>query len=66
MPSPTIDQTSGAADIIVDAQSATRCPCGHEMSAHDAIAARFCAATIAGDLQRACVCKPAVEPPAHR
>lgn len=33
--------------------------CGHTLSAHDVISARYCAATAAGALTRACVCPPA-------
>ena len=32
------------------------CACGHLHAQHDAIAARFCVATIAGSLERHCVC----------
>jgi hypothetical protein len=32
--------------------------CAHPMRAHDAIGARFCAATMAGALDRGCVCQP--------
>jgi hypothetical protein len=41
------------------ANSATdSCGCGHLDSAHDVIAARFCAATQAGALSRGCICHP--------
>ena len=33
------------------------CACGHPHADHDAIAARYCAATIAGSLARGCVCR---------
>jgi hypothetical protein len=34
------------------------CPaCAHPMSAHDVIAARFCAATTARESARGCVCR---------
>lgn len=33
--------------------------CGHPVSAHDVISARYCAATASGALTRACVCPPA-------
>jgi hypothetical protein len=32
------------------------CCCGHEAAAHDAVAARYCAATAASTLDRACIC----------
>jgi hypothetical protein len=32
------------------------CTCGHLHAEHDAIAARYCAATILGSLDRGCVC----------
>jgi hypothetical protein len=34
------------------------CGCGHPLQRHDAIAARFCEATVAGALTRGCICKP--------
>jgi hypothetical protein len=33
------------------------CGCGHPLQRHDAIAARFCEATLAGVLTRSCICK---------
>ncbi len=36
---------------------ANQCACGHALAAHDVIAARFCAATTAHNLARACICK---------
>ena len=36
-----------------------QCGCGHLDQAHDVIAARFCAATIAAALTRACICHTA-------
>lgn len=38
--------------------AADQCGCGHLDSAHDVIAARFCAATQAGALSRGCICHP--------
>ena len=35
------------------------CACGHRLDAHDAISARFCAATIVNNLLRGCVCPKA-------
>jgi hypothetical protein len=32
------------------------CVCGHPQAQHDAVAARYCGATIAGSLTRRCVC----------
>jgi len=33
------------------------CPCGHLLAGHDRIAARYCSATAASGLDRACVCR---------
>ncbi len=30
--------------------------CPHERDAHDRLGTRFCAATVAGDLRRGCIC----------
>jgi hypothetical protein len=35
-----------------------RCACGHLLEHHDRIAARYCAATTAGELSRDCICTP--------
>jgi hypothetical protein len=32
------------------------CWCGHDLDGHDAIATRFCRATVSGALSRGCVC----------
>jgi hypothetical protein len=37
------------------------CPCGHDDAAHDAIARRYCGATITGNLERGCICAPFLE-----
>ena len=39
------------------------CPCGHSDERHDPVALRFCLATVAGDLTRACLCRAV--PPAE-
>jgi hypothetical protein len=36
---------------------AKQCACGHPIATHDVISARFCAATAAHNLSRACICK---------
>jgi hypothetical protein len=38
------------------ADSAELCECGHAHADHDKVAARYCAATIAGSLTRGCLC----------
>jgi hypothetical protein len=44
-------------DEVTDAQSAGGCSaCPHPVATHDAIAARFCAATLQMALDRRCVC----------
>jgi hypothetical protein len=35
------------------------CSCGHRSDGHDRIAARYCAATLANQLRRGCICNPA-------
>jgi len=40
------------------------CTCGHRVEDHDAIARRYCAATIAAVLPRGCIC--GVPPADHR
>ena len=34
-----------------------RCHCGHDDDQHDAVAARFCRATLSGVLRRGCACR---------
>lgn len=42
---------------VADGQAETKCAaCAHAWSNHDAIAARFCTATVVGGFNRACVC----------
>jgi hypothetical protein len=36
--------------------SADTCGCGHPNANHDVVAARYCAATIAGSMARGCIC----------
>ena len=38
-----------------------RCACGHLLEHHDRIAARYCAATTAGELSRDCICSPTTD-----
>jgi hypothetical protein len=38
------------------------CPCGHAADQHDLIASRYCRATAAAALTRACMCAPASAP----
>jgi hypothetical protein len=55
--------TSGT---LTNGEVATGCAaCAHPWTAHDAIAARFCNATVSGRFKRGCVCtsRPAVKPP---
>jgi hypothetical protein len=35
------------------------CGCGHDADQHDKMADRYCAATLAGGLQRGCICAAA-------
>jgi hypothetical protein len=32
------------------------CACGHSSASHDRVAARYCAATTAGNISRGCLC----------
>lgn len=57
---------ASTASATKQATDPAMCPCGHPNAGHDHIAARFCQATIAGDLQRACVCFAATAPPGTR
>jgi hypothetical protein len=45
-----------AGPATADQLSASMCACGHVLKTHDAIAARYCEATLAGVLQRGCIC----------
>jgi hypothetical protein len=39
-----------------------QCPCGHTADEHDSLAARYCRATVTGDLDRGCMCVLAAMP----
>jgi hypothetical protein len=43
---------------------ASMCACGHAVNQHDAIASRYCDATLAGVLPRGCICLRAIKPSA--
>lgn len=47
-------QGSSPTDLIPGETVA--CPCGHLPAQHDAVATRHCGATLAGALQRTCIC----------
>lgn len=54
---PTTAATTGPA---VEVATDLRCEaCPHPAADHDAIALRFCRATVAAALERGCVCSPA-------
>lgn len=40
----------------VDPSVEEPCLCGHKQDEHDPLAARYCQATIAGALERGCMC----------
>jgi hypothetical protein len=42
----------------VEDREVALCACGHPLDHHDAIATRFCDATLAAALPRGCICKP--------
>lgn len=54
--------STGSATVPVESlppsesAEADTCGCGHSHARHDAVAARYCAATTAGSMARACVC----------
>lgn len=47
----------------IEARAEELCVCGHPIEQHDTIAARYCAATISGDLVRGCVCAAVPDSP---
>jgi hypothetical protein len=51
--------------VLDGPQALAQCTCGHPMDVHDAIAARYCRATLAGALPRGCICVSVPEPSAH-
>jgi hypothetical protein len=58
-PGPTmITSTHDAAQLAPDAEAAEgSCPvCAHAVDQHDALALRFCAATLSRTLTRGCMC----------
>ncbi len=48
---------AGPVDEPVVEPALAMCACGHLLVRHDAIAARYCDATLAGVLPRGCICK---------
>jgi len=56
---------SGSAQLVAELLpvAVATCACGHRVEDHDAIARRYCAATIAAVLPRGCICGL---PPADR
>jgi hypothetical protein len=60
-PTGAVPALDGHEPADVSTESAL-CACGHLSEAHDPIAARYCAATIAGRLQRGCWCEEASGP----
>jgi hypothetical protein len=55
-------QESTADVTTADRPMATMCACGHAVNSHDAIAARYCDATLAGVLPRGCICLRTTKP----
>ena len=58
--------SSGNAAVTVGQSSSAEsaedlCVCGHPQAQHDAVAARYCGATIAGSMTRRCVCPGRVD-----
>lgn len=60
LPSPAVRGISVTAQIAepkrADAPLTVMCACGHALDQHDVIASRYCDATLAGVLQRGCIC----------
>lgn len=56
-------QTIPGAEAVIDVQDDPTDPmcsvCSHPQEAHDAIAARYCAATLGMAMPRGCICKVA-------
>jgi hypothetical protein len=59
MTSSTHDSLTDIRTIESVAPIVAWCPCGHAPEVHDAIATRYCGATIAGHLERGCICPAA-------
>jgi hypothetical protein len=56
----TADTHTETSPLHTNGEVAAACAvCTHAWTEHDAIAARFCKATIAGGFQRGCVCAAA-------
>jgi hypothetical protein len=61
---PASEATAGTSTVVVDPavdiepEEVERCPtCQHPQADHDALSARFCAATAASGLARGCICR---------
>jgi hypothetical protein len=61
---PASESTAGTTTVVVDAavdietEEGERCAtCRHPRADHDALSVRFCAATAASGLARACICR---------
>ena len=53
------DQISAtAAGAVAATAFSPRCACGHAAEDHDAIASRYCDATLTSELSRGCICRP--------
>jgi hypothetical protein len=65
-------RTPGRATLVTASTSrgepplATPCHCGHAADDHDAIASRYCEATVVGALPRGCMCILITQPPPAR
>lgn len=58
MPAPATDTTTPPATGEAPETAPDKCDvCGHLLSAHDAVATRFCNATLHGALARGCLCR---------
>lgn len=59
MAMPVYDVTPDVSGHAANGEVATGCAvCPHPWTAHDRISARYCTATVAAKVSRACVCTP--------
>ena len=64
---PTTENKPDLAGQATSGEVATECAvCPHPLPDHDRIAARYCAATVAGEFSRGCVCTAYPEIPKQK
>jgi hypothetical protein len=55
---PADPTTAGSAASGATAAGDLVCHCGHVLTGHDPVGARYCRATLSGALTRGCICRP--------